>query len=327
MEQVTIKLTPKDNSIPTLQQVTNNLSYTFNDVTNGSYDYTITSQAYQPVSGTLEVNSNQSVNITLIEIVTEPVITWVPKTRTRSKAYTIETQYDPSLLPSESYTIAGKAGVETQNYELKYIDGVPTSEERNLSAWQVTTAPKNEVQIIGTKVETPSELTNILTPSNVRLIGNTDLQINGERAALQTVSDLSKVELRQWADGFGGISIGADDLVNDRDYTIVLKYRIIKNISSIRTTGNMAFWRHKAFINNVLVSEGSGGDVAKDNFSVTTGQDHTFVYQFNTGTQTLSQNIYRVIFNEDKTGVTSTNDAILHLFDVAIYQGHVNPFV
>lgn len=330
MEEVTVKLIPRNTNNPTLTEKTTNVSHTFIDVVHDTYDYEISSTTYDTVTGVLVVDSDESVNITLNELEREPVITWVPKSRTRSVAFKTTTKYDSNLLPSEGFTTGGTNGVETQTYELKHIDGQATSEERNVSAWTVTKQPINRVITIGTKEEeTPTVPvgSNILTPSNVRVSGSTDLQIGGVRADPQTVADLSKVELRQWASPYGGVNIMATDLSTFTEYTLAFRYEAkTSNVQKIRSTGNLAFWNHKAYLDGNLVSERSDAEVTHDKY-IAQGS-HTFVYQFKVGNvDNLHLNMFRFLFNEDVDGITSSDAAILWLSDVGIYEGHVDPFV
>lgn len=326
MEEVTIKLVPRNTNNPTLTEKTTNVSHTFRDVVHDTYDYTITSTAYDTATGILVVDSDETVNVTLNELEKEPVITWVSKSRTRPVAFTTTTKYDSNLLPSEGFTTGGTNGVETQTYELKHLDGQPTSEERNVSAWVVTKQPVNRVITIGTKVEEVPVGSNVLTPSNVRLSGSTDLQIDGVKADSQTIADLSKVELRQWASPYGGVNVMATDLGKNKDYTLAFRYEAkTSNVQTIRSTGNLAFWNHKAYLDGNLISEGSDAEVTADKY-IAQGQ-HTFVYQFKVGDiDNLHQHMFQFIFNEDVAGITSSNSAILWLSDVGIYEGHVDPF-
>lgn len=326
MEEVTVRLVPRNTKNPTLTEKTTNVSHTFRDVVHDTYDYTISSTAYDTVTGVLVVDSEKNVDITLKEQVKEPVITWVPKTRTRPKAFTTTTKYDSNLLPSEGFTTGGTNGVETQTYELKHLDGQPTSEERSVSAWVVTKQPINRVITVGTKVEEVPVGSNILTPSNVRLSGSTDLQIDGVRAQSQTVSDLTKIELRQWASPYGGVNIMATDLSKNTDYTLAFRYEAkTSNVQKIRSTGNLAFWNHKAYLDGTLISERSDAEITADKFIIQ-GQ-HTLVYQFSVGdVDNLHLNMFQFRFNDDVAGITSSNDAIVWMSEVGIYAGHVNPF-
>lgn len=330
VEEVTVKLVPRNTNNPTLTENTTNASHTFVGVVHDTYDYEITSTAYDTVTGILVVDSEKTVNITLSELEKEIVITWIPKSRTRSVAFKTTTKYDNNLLPSEGFTTGGTNGVETQTYELKHIDGKPTSDERNVSGWVVTKQPIDSVITIGTKEEEMPVVpvgSNILTPSNVRMSGSTDLQVNGVKADPQTVADLSKVELRQWATPHGGVNIMAGDLSTNKDYTLAFRYEAkTSNVEKIRSTGNLAFWNHKAYLDGDLVSERSDAEVTEDKY-IAQGQ-HTFVYQFKVGdVSNLSQNMFQFIFNQDVAGISSSNAAILWLSDVGIYEGHVDPFV
>ena len=327
MEEVTIKLTPRNTGNPTLTEKTTNISHTFRNVIHDTYDYEITSNSYNAVTGVVVVDGVENVDITLTELQKDPVITWVPKSRTRPKAFTTTTKNDSNLLPSEGFTTGGTNGVETQTYELKHLDGQPTSEERNVSAWVVTKQPVNRVITVGTKEETaPPAGNNILTPSNVRVSGSTDLQINGVKAASQTVADLSKVELRQWATPYGGVNIYAGDFAKNKNYTLAFRYEAkTSNVQAIRSTGNLAFWNHKAYIDGNLISERSDAEITADKY-IPQGK-HTFVYQFSVGdVDNLSQHMFQLIFNQGVTGISSSNAAILWLSDVGIYEGHVDPF-
>lgn len=330
MEEVTVKLKPRNTKNPILTERTTNVSHIFRGVVHDTYDYTITSTAYDTVTGVLVVDSEKTVNITLSELEKEPVITWVPKSRTRPVAFKTTTKYDSNLLPSEGFTTDGTNGVETQTYELKHINGQPTSEERNVSAWTVTKQPVDRVITVGTKEETTPEVpvgSNILTPSNVRVSGSTDLQIDGVRADPQTIADLSKVELRQWAAPYGGVNIYAADLSKNTDYTLAFRYEAkTLNVQKIQSTGNLAFWNHKAYIDGSLVSDRSDAEVTEDKYIVQ-GQ-HTFVYQFRVGdVANLNLNMFQFIFNDDVPGITSSDSATLWLTDMGIYEGHVDPFV
>lgn len=327
MEKVTIKMTPRTSGNQTIIQETTNVSHTISGVIYDTYDYEITSDAFNAVSGTVVVDArNETVNIDLVK---KSVEAWISKSRTRPIAFQTQTKKDNTLLPSESYTTAGVNGVETQTYEEKHVNGVATGQERNVSPWVITTPSKPEVIVTGTKVETVPITGNILTPSNVLVAGNTDLQINGVRADSQIITELSRIELRQWAEGFGGVNIrGADLSGTNKDYTLAFKYQVkTTNVSSIKSTGNQAFWNHKAYIDGNLVSERNDAEITSAIYPLGLNTIHEFVYQFNTGTVTdASIHLLQWQFNNDVTGISSSNDAKVWLMDVAIYEGHVQPF-
>lgn len=65
MDSVTIHMKPRNTNNPTIEKTTELLTQTLLDVIHDTYDYTITSDTYETVSGTLIVDNVRSVNVSL----------------------------------------------------------------------------------------------------------------------------------------------------------------------------------------------------------------------------------------------------------------------
>lgn len=220
MESINIKLTPATAGAPVIERTTTNPAQLFEQLDRDTYQLEVTSASYNPLNQVLILDDNKTLNLTLTHKIVEPVITWQSTTRTRVKPFGVVSEYNPDLLPSESYTrIVGINGVETQTFEQKYIDGFATNEERNLSNWILTTPATNQINVVGTK---ESSAVNLLNNSNVFSVGSNNLLFNG----VQTTDPLNITyqEIFKWEND-GRIRWFTEMVQAHQEYTITFKIR------------------------------------------------------------------------------------------------------
>lgn len=190
MENVNIRLVPRNTSDSTINLVTDSVNVTISDISEGTYDYTITSDYYDTVVGVVVVDQDKEIDISLSD--TE-VITWVLKTRTRDVPFQTEVTYDNDMDQGQkNITKQGVVGSEQQTYEQKHINGEGTWEERNHSAWTIVKQPVTQHETVGTRI------VNLLNDSNVFSAGSNDLLTDGVKDPNKTFKVSETIHIHKW---------------------------------------------------------------------------------------------------------------------------------
>lgn len=322
MEQVTIRLIPRNLDNPTIEQSTTNPSHVISDIARDTYDYSIESADYEEVTGIIIVGVDRWIEeVDLVEIPPVQVETWVSKTRTRSVDYQTIIEYDDTLYPNQGYTVDGVRGEETQTYELKYINGQPTSHERNVSAWLRTKAPVNGKLVIGTK-EDEVELVNVLTQDNAETMYGTNTYIDDVRTPGDAVPINGEIfELRQWDPPSVRLNIYDGNLEASAQYTLAMELENIGNaIATAKFLIGMSFFGGKHYFNG---SEVTIDPVAGEyNFKphMPNNGKVTYLFQFTTEPNTPNGDYFQISVDN------ANDDIMLRVSNLGLYAGHINPF-
>lgn len=318
MQTVNIEMRPRDSKNTTVNKVTNSKSFKITGVIADTYDYTIISDSYDTVTGTVIVDGSKAVNIALNDTVVGPSVTWVSKTRARAIPYTTETIEDPAKLPSEGgITQAGENGSEYQTYEQKYINGMPVSEERNLSGWTVTKVAKKQIVVVGTKV---GELVNLLNNSNVFSAGSNNLLVGGVET--EEPFNINFQEVFKW-ESDGRIRWFMAMVQAHQTYTIAFKIR--KKTGTFNKIGGYLgdAWKNaitKVYKDGVEVANAwdlYAGGVPLSN--VTTTQ--TYVLHLTTTGDVGAMNEFTI-----QPNLMASDLLTYYIESISLYEGHVQPF-
>ena len=318
MEEIKIKLTPATVGAAVIEKTTTDPTYLFEQLDHDTYQLQVTSQAYNTLNEVIILDDNKTVNLTLTPKVIEPVITWEAATRTRVKPFDIIPEENENLLPSESYTRQqGSNGEEAQTYEQKYVDGFPTSEERNVGQWIVTRQPVNQINVIGTK---EAEATNLLNNDNVFSVGSNNLLYNG--VPTQDPLNISYQEIYKW-ESDGRIRWFMEMAQAHTPYTIAFKIR--KESGDFNAIGGYLghAWEtaiQKVFKDGVEVSGNWQFDQGGYPLSNTT-DTQTYVLHLTTTGDVGAMNEFTIQPNP-----TTHAEVTYFIEDIGLYQGHIEPF-
>lgn len=319
MEQVTVKLTPTNPSNPTITRNVTNPQLILSDVEHDTYQLQITSSSYKPYSTQVVFNGDTTLNIHLEALVTQ-LIEWRPQVTITTIPITTNYVDDPTLnVGVEQLISEGTIGKTTKTWEAQYINGVSTGQIRNQNESTVPMVPRQMKR--GTKAP-PTTLTNILTQSSVSVTHSTNTYVNNVRTASDIVPiDKSEFEIRQWDNPSGALSVHDVALSPNSPYTIAIE---LENVGTAIDTAKfiigLAFFGGKHIFNGSEVS--IPPEVGEYNFKphMPNSGKVTYLYQFTTEPNTPDGDYFQ--FNFDN----AANNTKVRMSNLALYQGHVNPF-
>lgn len=320
MEQVTVKMTPSKSTNPVINRTTTDATLNLSDVVHDTYTLDITSDVYKPYKTTVVVNGETSLNIHLEALVTQQV-EWRPKQRVTTIPITTTYTDDPTLNKGvEIEDSAGTQGKTTITWEAEYINGVATGKKRNEKTVTVDMVPRKVRR--GTK-PVQVELNNVLTQANTEVTYSTNTYVDGTRTEGDAVpTGGSAFELRQWENPSGGLTISDGDLEANKPYTLAFTMERTGG-SPIQTAHfviGMTFFGGKHYFNGVEKSIPPDAGQYVFTSHMTQSGKVTYYFQFTTESDSPTGDYFQLNFDND------ANDTRVTISDLALYEGHVDPF-
>lgn len=312
-------MTPNKSTNPTINKTTTNATLNLSDVAHDTYTLQITSDVYKPYTTTVVVNGETTLNIHLEALVTQQV-EWRPKQTVTTIPVTTKYTNDPSLnIGAEIVDSEGTQGKITITWEAEYIDGVATGKKRNENT---TTVPMVQRQVRRGTKPVQSELVDILTQENTSVTYSTNTYVNGERTVEDAVpTGGSPFELRQWENPSGGLTISDGDLDPNSQYTLAFEMENTgSNFTKAYFVIGMTFFGGKHYFNGIEKSIPPNAGQYNFTSHMTQSGKVTYYYQFTTEPDSPTSDYFQVNFDND------ANNTRVTISDLALYEGHVNPF-
>lgn len=303
-----------------INKTTTNPTLNLSDVAHDTYTLDITSEVYKPYQTTVVVNGETTLNIHLEALVMQQ-IEWRPKSRVTTIPVTTIYTDDPTLnIGVEIEDSTGTQGKTTVTWEEEYVNGVTTGNKRNENMVTVNMVPRQVRR--GTR-EAPIELIDVLTQANTAVTYSTNTYVNNNRTVGDAVpTGGSPFELRQWENPSGGLTISDGDLEANKPYTLAFTMERTGG-SPIQTAHfviGMTYFGGKHYFNGneKTITPSQGQYPFFVNIS-NTGK-YKYFYQFWTEPDSPTNDYFQVNFDND------ANDTNVTISDLALYEGHVDPF-
>lgn len=263
--------------------------------------------------------SNLNARLNALNALIEELIAKQPEWRSMSRTETIpfgrQTVYNDQWLPDESrVTTAGVDGARVVTWEEEFVAGKSTGKKRS-EIISIIKQPVTQVWTEGTKAV---EVVNRLTPDMFSVRYGMDLQKNGLKVDPPIITDISQLEAYIW-DVNGGFRINSQALLLNQKFTLAFRYR--KQSGVLLTMGGEADFKwsnHNLFMDGNLKTQ-------KWFDRINVGDDrneHTVYMHITVPSDTGHLNMLNVMPNWHNFAETRVTFA-----DVALYNGHFNPFV
>lgn len=320
MKQVTVRLIPSKSGNPIITRTTSDPQLILEDTAHDTYTLEITSAVYKPYSTTVVVDGETTVNIHLEALVTQS-IEWRPKSTVTTIPVTTTYIEDSTLNQGVEIEVnAGVPGKTTETWEAEYVDGVATGNTRNRNVSTVNMIPRQVRR--GTKVP-EVELEDILTANNLEAGGATNIYVNGERTQGDVIPTGGQAfELVQFDPPAGAFLVRDGNLQANKQYTLAFSMENTgeSSIQQAHFVIGMSYYGGTHYFNGVEKSvDPNAGQYPFLTHISNTGK-YQYHYQFWTEPGTPEGDYFQVNFDNVARNTRVT------ISDLAIYEGHVDPY-